>query len=157
MKFHSIIIEMLLVLMYMYNNLAIDIKSELKNNIFNFGYRVNFKYEGMLSHSFDRFYVVTKFEMPKVKDLKLMTFTFDHTYEHLNNPKSYIHQYLKLCQKIAPYVGFYQKQIAYYNRTAYYILEKEIGSILPTYVKRNKRFIGTLLGSLASGVIGLAF
>ena len=46
----------------------------------------------------------------------------------------------------------------YYNKTAYDILEKEIGLILPTYNnKRNERFIGTLLGSLASGVIGLAF
>ena len=75
----------------------------------------------------------------------------------LNNPKSYIHWYLKHCQKIAPYVKFYQKQIEYYNKTTYAILEKEIGLILPTYNKRNKKFIGTLLGSLASGVIGLAF
>ena len=49
----------------------------------------------------------------------------------------------------SPYVRFYQKQIEYYNKTAYDILEKEIGLILPTYGKRNKRFIGTLLGSLA--------
>ena len=27
----------------------------------------------MLSHSFDQFYVVTKYELPKVEDLKLMT------------------------------------------------------------------------------------
>ena len=141
----------------MYNNLAIDTKPELKNNVLNFGYRVYFKYEGMLSQYFDRFYVVTKFEMPKVKDLKLTTFTFDLTCKHLNNPKSYIHHYLKHCQKIAPYVNFYQKQIVYYNKTAHNILEKEIGLILPTYGKRNKRFIGMLLGSLASGVIGLAF
>ena len=32
---------------------------ELKRNILNFWYGINFKYEGMLSHSFDRFYVVT--------------------------------------------------------------------------------------------------
>ena len=46
-------------------------------------------------------FVVTKFEIPKIKDLKLMTFTFDLTCEHLNNPKSYKHWYLKHCQKIA--------------------------------------------------------
>ena len=57
----------------------------------------------------------------------------------------------------APYVKFYQKQIEYYNKTTYVILEKEIGLILPTYNKRNKRFIGTLIGSLASCVIGLAY
>ena len=56
------------------------------------------------------------------------------------------------------YVKFYPKQIEYYNKTAYGILETEIGLILPTYNnhKRNKRFIGTLLGSLASGVIGFS-
>ena len=36
-------------------------------------------------------------------------------------------------------------------------MEKETGLILLTYGKRNERFIGTLLGSLASGVIGLTF
>ena len=112
----------------------------------------------MLYHSFHRFYVVTKFEILKVEDLKLTTFTFDLMCEHLNNPKNYIHWYLKHCKKIAPYVKFYQKQIEYYNKTTYDILEKEIGLILPTYNnKRNKRFIGTLLKSLASGVICLAF
>ena len=50
---------------------------KLKKNILNFGYGVNFKYEGMLSHSFDRFYIVTKFELPKMTDLKFTTFGFD--------------------------------------------------------------------------------
>ena len=102
----------------------------------------------MLSHSFGRFYVVTQFEMPKIKDLKLATFSFDLTGEHLNNPKSYIHRYLNPCQKITPYVEFYEKQIEYYNCTAYNILEKEIGLILPTYGGRNKRFIGAMLGGI---------
>ena len=52
---------------------------ELKRNVLNFGYGVNFKYEGMLSHSFDRFYVVTKFEIPKIKDLRFTTFSFNLT------------------------------------------------------------------------------
>ena len=77
MKFHSIITAVFLALTCAYDNLAIDIKPELKNNVLNFGYRVNFKYKGMLSHSFDRFYVVTKFELPNIKDLKPMTFTFN--------------------------------------------------------------------------------
>ena len=63
--------------------------------------------------------------MPKIKDLKLTTFSFELTYEHLNDPKSYIHRYLKHCKKIAPYVEFYQKQIQYYNHTAYNILKRK--------------------------------
>ena len=50
---------------------------ELKRNVLKFGYRINCKYEGTLSHSFDRFYVVTKFELPKVEDLKFMTISYD--------------------------------------------------------------------------------
>ena len=80
---------------------TVDIKPELKSNVLNFRYGVNFKYEGMLYYSFDRFYVVTEFKIPKVEDLKLTTFAFDLMCEHLNNPKSYIYWYLKHCQKIA--------------------------------------------------------
>ena len=56
----------MLILAYMCNFSAIDTMPQLKKNILNFGYGANFKYEGMLSHSFDRFHVVTKFDMPKV-------------------------------------------------------------------------------------------
>ena len=31
----------------------------------------------MLSHSFYRFYVITKFEFPKVEDLKLIMISYD--------------------------------------------------------------------------------
>ena len=50
---------------------------ELKRNILNFGYGVNFKYEGMFSHSFNRFYVVANFELPKVEELRLTTVAVD--------------------------------------------------------------------------------
>ena len=67
--------------------------------------------------------------------------------------------YIKHCKRIAPYVKFYKKQIEYYNCTAYEILQNEIGLILPTFTndKRQKRFIATVLGSIASSVISLAF
>ena len=41
---------------------AISIMPELKHNILRFGYGVNFRYDGMLSHSFNRFYVVMKID-----------------------------------------------------------------------------------------------
>ena len=46
---------------------TIDLMPELKKNVLNLGYGANFKYEGMLNHSFDRFYVVTKYEIPRVE------------------------------------------------------------------------------------------
>ena len=48
---------------------TVSIMSELKHNVLRFGYGENFRYEGMLAHSFDRFYVVTRIEIPKVLDL----------------------------------------------------------------------------------------
>ena len=67
--------------------------------------------------------------------------------------------YLKHCQRIVPYVRFYQKQIEYYNWTAYNILQNEIGLILPTFTNNNrkKRFLSAVLGTVAFKIIGLAF
>ena len=72
-------------LVFVHDCSAIDIMPELKKNILNFGYGVNFKYEGMLSHSFDRFYIVTKFELPKTQDLNLATFGFDFECSYANH------------------------------------------------------------------------
>ena len=67
---------------------------ELKRNILNFGYGVNFKYKEILSHCFDRFYVVTKFKLPRVEDLKPTTVPFDSKCSYLTSrnhtqPSSY--------------------------------------------------------------------
>ena len=45
---------------------------DLKRNILNCGYGIILKYEGMLQHSFARFYVVTKFILPTTDDLKFL-------------------------------------------------------------------------------------
>ena len=132
---------------------------KLKKNVLNFGYSTNFKYEGMLTHSLDRFYVVTKFEMPKIEDLKLTTFTFDFACKHLMSDRTFMQTHLKHCQRIVPYVRLYQKQVQYYNQTAYNMLQNEINLILPTFNEpsRKKRFLSAVLGTVASKIIGLAF
>ena len=56
---------------------SVKIKPECKKNIWNFDYGINFKYEGVLVHSFDRFCVVTKFILPPISDLKLSTLNFN--------------------------------------------------------------------------------
>ena len=56
---------------------SIEIRPELQRNILNFGYGLNYKYEGMLVHSFDRFYAVTKFMLPMIGDLKFSKLDFD--------------------------------------------------------------------------------
>ena len=55
----------------------VEIKLELQKNILKFGYGINYKYEGMLAYSFDRFYVITKFTLPTLDDLKLYPIKYD--------------------------------------------------------------------------------
>ena len=40
---------------------------------------------------------------------------------------------------------------------AYELLQNEIGLILPTLTNRKKRFLTTILGTIATKVVGLAF
>ena len=119
----------------------------------------------MLLHSFDRFYVVTKFELPKMEDLKLTTVQFDSKYSYLaarndTQPSSYFHKLLACCQNIVSYVEFYMKQKCNYNGMANEILTDKIGLILSTYPKdkRHRRgILASVLGGIASSVIGLAY
>ena len=64
---------------------AVSIMPESKHNVLRFGYGVNFRYEGMLAYSFNRFYVVTRIEIPKVLDLNLTLFQFDYNCSHVTN------------------------------------------------------------------------
>ena len=136
---------------------TIDLMPELKKNVLNFGYGANFKYEGMLTHSFNRFYIVTKHEIPRVEQLQFATFAFDLMCSHLNISKSPLIRYINHCRRIAPYIKFYKQQIDYYNQTAYNLLENKIGLISPNFNSRKKRFLIIFLGTIATKVIGLAF
>ena len=141
----------------------VEIMPELKRNILNYGYRINFKYEGMLAHSFDSFYVVMKFILPTMKDLKFSPIEFDSTCNYLNvdvNKKHFLTQFTpnfkNYCRKIIPFVDFYKKQIGSYNPTVHEILTKEISLILPSFPKdrKDKR---SIIVSLVTSFIGLAY
>ena len=157
-KMHIYSTFIVVVLISLHEVLAVDVMPELKKNVLNFRYSANFKYEGMLTHSFDRFHVVAKYEIPKIEHLQCTTFSLDLTCNHLNiSRKSYLLRYIRHCRRIAPYVKFYKQQIDYYNWTTYNILQNEIGLILPSFNNRKKRFLTTILGTITSKIIGLAF
>ena len=103
---------------------------ELPNNILKFGYSINYKYVGEVSHLFDRFYMVTKFELPKVEDLWFDYIPYDAEYAHLDNPKpgqiiGMIKEVKCYGVKIAPHINYYRKHIAYYNQMATEFLTNE--------------------------------
>ena len=67
---------------------------------FKFWNRINFKYEGMLAHSFDRFYVGTKFSLPTMEDLKFLPIKSDSTCNYLNVNVDRNHSQLSLFQTL---------------------------------------------------------
>ena len=86
----------------------------------------------MLLYSFDRFYVVTKFILPTIEDLKFLQTEFDSSFNYLNIdfsknkfPTQYIPNIKKFCMKIISFIDFYKKQIDYYNQTAHDISTKK--------------------------------
>ena len=131
-------LSLILIILCMYSTSAVCIMPKLKHNVLRFGYGMNFRYEGMLSHSFDRFYVVTKKEIPKVSDLNLTLFQFNYIYGHVVNiekgtrfkiPSTIKEKFDVYCKNIIPYMYLYKHQVEYYEKTVYEILEKDTGLI----------------------------
>ena len=85
-------ISVVLIILCMHSTSAVSIMSELKCNVLRFGYGVNFRHEGMLLHSFDRFYLVTKIEIPKI-------------------PSTIREMFDVYCKNIIPYMYLYKHQV----------------------------------------------
>ena len=115
----------------------------------------------MLAYSFERFYVVTKFILPSIGDLKFSTLNYDHTCIYLDNEnmhdtgsKKHMLDLMTFCKKIEPFVHYYKRLIKSYDNTAHNILENEINLILPQIPRKQKCGIITML---VSSFIGLAY
>ena len=139
---------------------CIKIRPELQRNILNFGYGINYKYEVMLVHLFDRFYVVIKFMLPRKGDIKFSRLNFDHTCAYMKkeyvpnmDSRKYLTELRTYCNKIKPFVSYYSRLIDSYNKTAYNILQNEIRPLLPEISRQKHGIITTLVSSL----IGLAY
>ena len=115
----------------------------------------------MLVHSFDRFYVVTKFMLPLLGDLKFLDLNYDNTCAYLDNrnaqnteAQKYMLDLKTFCKKIEPFVIYYKTLIKSYNSTMHNILKKEINLLLPQMPRIWKCGIIT---TLVSSFIGLAY
>ena len=133
---------------------------ELQKNILKFGYGINYKYEDMLAHLFDRFYIVVKFMLPSMGDLKFSNLNFDHSFAYMNkkytpntDSSKYLTELKTYCNKIKPFVSHYSKLIKSYNATIYNILINEIRPLLLCISKQKRGIVTTLV----SGFIGLAY
>ena len=143
---------------------SVKIKLEWQKNILKVGYGINYKYERMLTHSFDRFYVVTKFVLPTLDNLKLSLIKYDKECKYIydlddqdnEEIKQNIKDLLSYCSKLRPYMAFYKMQIKACNSTAHDILKNEVDLILPKFYEGQKCKRG-ILSIIISGFIGLVF
>ena len=115
----------------------------------------------MLAHSFDIFCVVTMFMLPMIGDLKFSKLDLDYTCaytrkEYAPNTESRrcMSELKTYCNKIRPFVTYYNKLINSYNNTDHNILEKEIKLLLPQVNRKQKHGIIT---TLVSRFIGLTY
>ena len=90
----------------------------------------------MLAHSFDRYYVVTKFILPSIGDLDFSKLNYDNTCAYLDNKNTHSTETRKhmlylmtFCKKIEPFVVYYKGLIKSYNNMVHNILENEINLI----------------------------
>ena len=103
---------------HFYQSTSTKIKPVPKKNILNFGYGIDYKYEGMLAHSFDRFNEVTKFILPSKGDIKFSKLNYDNTCAYLDNrntqtteTRNHMLDLMTFCKKIEPFVMFYKRLI----------------------------------------------
>ena len=95
----------------------------------------------MLTHSYDRFYLVTKFILSSIGDLKFSNLNYDNTCAYMDNKnaqntemRKYMLDLRTFYKKIEPFVICYKRLIKSYNHTVHNILENEINLIYPKFL-----------------------
>ena len=106
----------------------------------------------MVVHSYDRFYIVTKFMLPSMGDIKFSKLNFDPPCTYMNKeyaPNMDLSKYLTelktYCNKIKSFVSHYSNLITSYNATFYNILENEITLLLPQISRQKCGIVTTLV------------
>ena len=139
---------------------AIKFNPVLQKNVLKFDYSINYKYEGMLAHLFDRFYIIAKFMIPSMGDLKFSNLDFDDSCTYMNkkyapnmDSSRYLTELKMYYNKIKPFTSYYSKLIKSYNATVYNILTNEIRPLLPHISKQKCGIVTTLV----SGFTGLVY
>ena len=115
----------------------------------------------MLAHSFDRYYVVTKFILLSIGDLNFSKLNYDNICAYLDNEnvcntdsKKHMLDLMMFCKMIKPFVLYYKRLIKSYNNTTHNILKNDINLILSQIPREQECGIIT---TLVSSFIGLAF
>ena len=100
---------------------------------------------GYVHTTFDRFYVVTKFNLPSTGDLNFSKLNYDNTCAYLDNKnvcntdsKKHMLDVMMFCKKIEPFVFYYKRLKNSYNNITHNILTNEINLILSQIPRKQK-------------------
>ena len=118
----------------------------------------------MLAHSFDRFYVVTKFSLPMIDNLKLSLIKYNKECKYVSDLddndneqiKTNIKDLITYCIKLRPYMALYKMQINVHSKTVHHILKNEVDLIL-TKFPEGRKSEREIFSTIISGFVGLAF
>ena len=109
----------------------------------------------MLTHSLDRFYVVTKFILPSIGDVRFSNLNYSNTCAYLDSKnaqntetRKYMLDLRIFCKKIEFYLVYYKRLIRSYNNPMHNVLENEINLLLPQIPRKQKCVIITTLVSV---------
>ena len=96
--------------------------------------------------------VVMKFMLPTIGDLKFSKLNFNDTCAYTENKfaqytesQKYMLELKAFCNKVKPFVTYYDKLINSYNNIAHNILEKKIKLLLPQVKSKHEHVIITTL------------
>ena len=149
------------VILRFYMGTSIEIRLDLQKNILGFGCGINCECEGVLVHSFGRFYVVTEFMLPTIGNLKFSKLDFDYTCAYMEkeyapnmDSRKYMLELRAYCNKVKSFVTYCGRLVNSYNSAAYNILEKEVKLLLPQNSKSQKCGIIT---TVVSSFVCLAY
>ena len=117
--------------------LGIDIAPNLYQNKLNFGYGINFKYNGQLHHNLDRAWIVYRINLPSVQTVKFPKLAFDTECPYTDKVQSKSQKetddllYMrKICLITKPLIDFIKKKEAYYAKRIQHILNNELHEAL---------------------------
>ena len=109
-----------------------EISSDLFLNRLNMSFGINYKYNGLLHHSIDRVWIVTKVTLPKLEDIHFLDIAFDPDcafvkgLKHSRTAALQVENMRSICRSIKPIISLIKGKELYYKNAIRNILLQEI-------------------------------
>ena len=93
---------------------------------------INYKYNGLLHHSIDRVWIVTKVALPKLEDIHFPDIAFDpdcafvKSLKHSGTAAPHIENIRSICRSMKPIIKLMKEKELYYENAIRNILKEEI-------------------------------